>query len=236
MTYQLYYWPGLQGRGEFVRLALEDAGAPYEDVVRQGDMSEMTRLLAGSSAPQAFAPPVLRDGDLFLSQTANILMYLGRKHGLAPAEPMAYAANALQLTLADFVGEVHDTHHPFASGLTYEDQREAAKVRARHFLTDRVAKYLGYFEHVLAREGAEFLVGEAHSYVDLSMFQVIEGLTYAFPRATNGFGQVYPCLDRLRARVAARPKLTEYLGSDRRIPFNETGIFRRYPELDQDPV
>jgi glutathione S-transferase len=235
MTYQLYYWPGLQGRGEFVRLALEDADAAYEDVVREGGMAEMMRLLPCASA-QAFAPPVLRDGDVLLWQSANILFYLGRKHGLAPAGPMAYTANALQLTLSDLVDEVHETHHPLASGLYYEDQREAAKTRAGHFLADRVPKYLGYFEQVLAREGAEFLVGEAHSYVDLSMFQVLAGLKYAFPRATADFDQRYPLLTRLAARVAARPRLAQYLASDRRVPFNETGIFRRYLELDQDPA
>jgi glutathione S-transferase len=234
MTYQLYYWPGLQGRGEFVRLALEDAGAPYEDVARGGKqgMAAMTGLLAGAPDPAAFAPPVLRDGDIVLSQTANILMYLGARLGLAPAGPAAFVANALQLTVADLVAEVHDTHHPISPSLTYEDQREPAKARASDFLTHRLPKYLGYFERVLEAQGGEFMVGEAHSYVDLSVFQVIAGLACAFPRAMANRAARYPALRRLSARLEARPKLAAYLASDRRVPFNETGIFRHYPELE----
>jgi glutathione S-transferase len=234
MTYQLYYWPGLQGRGEFVRLALEDADAPYEDVARSGEegMAAMTALLAGARNPVAFAPPVLRDGDIVLSQTANILMYLGAKHGLAPSGPAAFAANALQLTLADLVAEVHDTHHPIASGLKYEDQREPARARAGDFLAHRLAKYLGFFGRFLQAQGGEFMVGKAHSYVDLSLFQVVAGLTYAFPHAMADFAAHYPALKRLSERVEARPRLAAYLASNRRVPFNETGIFRHYPELE----
>ena len=231
MTYRLYYWPGLPGRGEFVRLALEDAGAPYEDVVRQGEagMKAMTELLPGRQG-LAFAPPILQDGDLVISQTANILMHLGLRLGLAPEDEAGrLAANAL----ADLVGEVHDTHHPIAPDLYYEDQREAAKARASNFLAHRVGKYLGYFESVVGE--AACLVGERHSYPDLSMFQVIEGLVYAFPRAMSGFAERLPGLGRLRERIMKRPRLGEYLRSPRRLAFNETGIFRHYPELDQDP-
>lgn len=236
MTYKLYYWPGLQGRGEFVRLALEDAGAPYEDVARSGaaGMKAMSELLAGGQ-DVAFAPPVLQDGDLVVSQTANILMYLGPRLDLAPGgEGGRHLANGLQLTLADLVDEVHDTHHPIAPGLYFEEQRQEAKARARDFLDNRVPKYLGYFERVLGSSGGEFLVGGRHSYVDLSMFQVIEGLCYAFPRAMSGFADRLPGLARLRDRVSSRTRLTLYLQSARRVPFNETGIFRHYPELDQD--
>ncbi|HXU99568.1 MAG TPA: glutathione S-transferase [Caulobacteraceae bacterium] len=234
MTYQLYYWPGLQGRGEFVRLALEDAAAPYKDVARAGQdgMPAMTALLAGAPDPAAFAPPVLRDGDILVSQTANILMYLGARLGLAPTGPTAFTANGLQLTIADLVAEVHDTHHPITPGLTYEDQREPAKARTGDFLAHRLPKYLGYFERVLGAQGGEFMVGETHSYVDLSLFQVAAGLAYAFPRAMADFPSRYPALQRLSARVQDRPRLAAYFASDRRVPFNETGIFRHYPELD----
>lgn len=235
MTYRLYYWPGLPGRGEFVRLALEDAGAPYEDVVRQGEagMKAMIELLPARQGA-AFAPPILRDGDLVISQTANILMHLGPRLGLAPEDEAGrLAANALQLTLADLVDEVHDTHHPIAPDLYYEDQREEAKARASNFLAHRAGKYLGYFESLVGEVAC--LVGERHAYPDLSMFQVIEGLRYAFPRAMSGFAERYPGLARLRERVMERPRLGEYLRSPRRLAFNETGIFRHYPELDQDP-
>ena len=236
MTYKLYYWPGLQGRGEFVRLALEDAGAPYEDVARSGaaGMKAMSELLAGGR-DVAFAPPVLQDGDLVISQAANILIYLGPRLDLAPGDETGrHLANGLQLTLADLVDEVHNTHHPIAPGLHFEEQRQEAKARARDFLDNRAPKYLGYFERVLGNSGGEFLVGRRHSYVDLSMFQVIEGLCYAFPRAMSGFAGRLPGLAGLRERVSSRPRLTLYLESAPRVPFNETGIFRHYPELDQD--
>ncbi|HEY2483175.1 MAG TPA: glutathione S-transferase [Caulobacteraceae bacterium] len=235
MSYRLYYWPGLPGRGEFVRLALEDAGAPYEDVVRQGEagMKAMLDLLPGRQG-RAFAPPILEDGDVLISQAANILFYLAPRLDLAPADEAGrLAANGLQLTLADLVDEAHNTHHPIAPGLYFEDQREPAKARARDFIAHRAPKYLDYFESVLG--GTAHLVGSRHSYPDLSMFQVIEGLRYAFPRAMSGFAERYPGLARLRERVRERPRLAEYLRSPRRLAFNETGIFRHYPELDQDP-
>jgi len=236
MTYKLYYWPGLQGRGEFVRLALEDADAPYEDVARTGaaGMKAMTALLAGDQ-DVAFAPPVLKDGDLVISQAANILMYLGPRLGLAPDDEAGrHLANGLQLTAADLVDEAHNTHHPIAPSLYFEDQRQEARARTRDFLDNRAPKYLDYFERVLGNSGGEFLVGGRHTYVDLSMFQVIEGLRYAFPRAMSDFADRLPGLTGLRERVSSRTRLALYLQSPRRIPFNETGIFRHYPELEQD--
>jgi glutathione S-transferase len=241
MTYKLYYWPGLQGRGEFIRLALEVAGADYVDVARLPDgngqgLSALMAMLTSPSEPRPpFAPPFLQDSDLIVSQVANILLYLGPKLGLAPAgEPLRAFANGLQLTVADLVAEVHDTHHPISPMLRYEDQKEAAKARAAAFIAERIPKYLGYFESIVARNpaGDAHAVGDALSYVDLSLFQIIEGLTYAFPGAMSASAGRYPALDRLHDAVAALPSIARYLASERRIPFNETGIFRHYPELD----
>jgi glutathione S-transferase len=242
MAYELFYWPGIQGRGEFVRLALEEAGADYVDVARasgQGrGMPAMKKALQSRTEPHVpFAPPFLRDGDLVLSQVANILMYLGPKLGLAPKEePLRYIANALQLTITDVVAEVHDTHHPLATTLYYEDQKDVAKARAADFLKHRLPKYAGYFERVLKQNpaGDKHIIGDSLTYVDLSLFQWIEGLHYAFPRAMKGFGAAYPALGALRKRVRARPRIALYLKSERRLAFNESGIFRHYPELDQD--
>jgi glutathione S-transferase len=242
LAYELYYWPGLQGRGEYVRLALEEAGAPYLDVAQEGSGDEngvpaMLSLLDGKSVPHPpFAPPFLRIGEQIIGQTANILLYLGAHHGLAPrAEAGRLWAHQLQLTIADFVAEIHDTHHPIASGLYYEEQRSEAKRRAGDFLANRAPKYLGYFERVLEcnPRGDKHLVGARLSYPDLSLFQIVEGLRYAFPRAMARLEPDCPRLLALHDRVAARPRISAYLASGRRIAFNETGIFRRYPELDE---
>lgn len=240
--YELYYWPMLQGRGEFVRLALEEAGAPYLDVARRpeseggGIQALLGRLREGPDLPPPFAPPFLKAGDLVIAQTANILLYLGRHHGLAPPDEAGeLAAHQLQLTVADLVNEVHDTHHPIGSALYYEDQKAEAKQRATGFLEQRMPKFLDYFERTLQcnphGEGRH-LVGSALSTVDLSVFQVLEGLAYAFPRAFERAKTRIPGLLELRTAVAERRRIAAYLGSKRRIPFNEHGIFRHYPELD----
>jgi len=242
MAYELYYWPGIQGRGEFVRLALEDAGADYVDVARRpaksggGVRALMAMLDSKSSAQIPFAPPFLKDGDVVISHVANILLYLGSRLGLAPEdEAMRHFAHGLQLTITDFVAETHDTHHPISTELYYEDQKEAAKANAAAFIEERIPKFMGYFERVLKQNpaGDAHPVGASHSYVDLSLFQMIEGLHYAFPRGMAGFAKTHPRLERMRERVRRRPNIAAYLKSDRRTPFNESGIFRCYPELDR---
>jgi glutathione S-transferase len=239
MAYELYYWAGIQGRGEFVRLALEEAGAEYVDVARRpGGEQAMMRLLAGDEGEQVpFAPPFLKAGDLLIAQTANILLYLGAHHGLAPGDEAGRLwAHQLQLTIADFVDEAHDTHHPIASGLFYEDQPREAKARAADFRKSRTPKYLGYFEQVLEHNSAshEHLVGTELTYADLSLFQIVAGLRYAFPRMMARLEPKYPRVVAIHDGVAARPRIAAYLASDRRIPFNQHGIFRRYPELDAE--
>ena len=234
MRYELYYWPGIQGRGEFVRLALEDAGADYADVARQkGGMPKMMRLLEDNLSEPPFAPPFLKAGKLLIAQTANILLFLGERHGLAPKnERGRLFVHQLQLTIADAVAEAHDVHHPVASGLYYEDQKREAKRAAHHFTQERVVKYLGYFERVLAGGGGPFLLGKRASYADLSLFQLIEGLRYAFPLNMRRMEKTLRWVPGLCERVATRPRIADYLASDRRIPFNENGIFRHYRELD----
>jgi glutathione S-transferase len=234
MRYELYYWPGIQGRGEYVRLALEDCGADYADVARGGrGMAAMMKMLEAGSATPPFAPPFLKAGRLLIGQTANILLYLGSRHGLAPkAEPGRLWVHQLQLTIADFVLEIHDTHHPLGPSLYYEDQRGPAKKRTSEFWNARVPKYLGYFEQILQDNGGVYLTGRRVSYADLSLFQIVEGLRYAFPKRMKAFERKIPGLVELRDRVAARANIKAYLASDRRIAFNEDGIFRRYPALD----
>jgi glutathione S-transferase len=233
MRYQLYYWSGIQGRGEFVRLALEDAGAVYVDVARElGDDAIMPFLQGERAGALPFAPPFLKSGRTLIAQTAAILQYLAPRLKLVPAGASArHYAHQLQLTIADLVAEVHDTHHPIASGLYYEDQRAAAKQRSEDFRQHRLPKYLGYFEDVLVRsDGRHALSG--HSHVDLSLFQIMCGLDYAFPHAMRRLRRKVPHLCGLAERVAERPRIAAYLASPRRLAFNEDGIFRHYPELD----
>jgi glutathione S-transferase len=241
MRYELYYWPGIQGRGEFVRLALEDAGADYVDSAlvpeeEGGGVPAMMRLLEGEDVERpAFAPPFLKAGRQLIGQTANILLFLGGRLDLAPRDAAGRLwTHQLQLTLADFVVEIHDTHHPLGATLYYEQQKAAAKRRSRDFLAHRLPKFLGYFERVLRRNSASGpgMVGNRITYADLSMAQVIAGLRYAFPSASRKTLAGCPRLCALHDRVFARPRLKRYLSSDRRIAFNNDDIFRRYPELD----
>jgi glutathione S-transferase len=237
--YELYYWPSIQGRGEFVRLALEEAGAPYVDVARGKDgMKAMMKKMGGDAkTPPLFAPPFFKDGDFVIAQTANILAYLGPRLKLVPRDDESRArALELQLTIADLVVEAHDAHHPIGAEFYYEDQKPSAKRRALSFLGARIPKFLGYFESRLAHGGGKFFVGTRLSYVDLSAFQFLSGLEYAFPNAMQRQAPRIPLLLALRDRVAARPNIAAYLASKRRIPFNEHGIFRHYPELDPKKV
>jgi len=235
MPYELYYWPTIQGRGEFVRLALEEAGADYIDVARgPKGISAMMRMMKNAEHPP-FAPPFLKDGDLVIGQTATILLYLGARHGLAPKDPAGGLwTNQIQLTVSDFVAEAHDTHHPIGVSLYYEDQREEALRRAEDFRTNRIPKFLDWFERILARNpsGEAHLVGDKATYADLSLFQVVEGLTYAFPKTMRRALKSVPLVVALHDAVAARPRIKAYLASERRLPFNEEGIFRSYPELE----
>ena len=235
MGYELYYWPGIQGRGEIPRLILEDAGATYRDVAREpGGMKRMDRVLAGDeSALLPFAPPFLRAGRLWLAQSALIASYLGEQLDLAPrTEQARLAARTLMLTLADFIDEIHDTHHPVAVEKYYAEQKSAAAQRATSFREARMPKFLRYLERNIERSGHGVLVGRAVTYVDLAAFQIVAGLRYAFPRAFGRRAKQVKQLLALHDRVARRPALAAYLASDRREPFSEHDIWRRYPELD----
>ncbi len=236
MRYQLFYWPEIQGRGEFVRLALEDAGAAYDDAARKaGGVDRMLAMMKGVRDKRPpFAPPFLKAGRLTIAQVANILFYLGPRLKLAPRDEAGRLwLHQVQLTVTDFVKEIHDVHHPLGRGLYYEDQKPEAKRYATGFLDERAPKYLGYFERLLDKSGGPYLLGRKSSYADLSFFQLIEGLRYAFPKGMKRIERKVPRVVAVRDRVAARPRIKAYLGSPRRIAFNEMGIFRHYPELDR---
>lgn len=237
MRYELYYWPSTPGRGEFVRLALEEGGADYVDVARKkGGMVRMMRLMEGPRvATPSYAPPFLKAGSQLIGQTANILLYLGGRLGLAPAsEAGRIWTHQIQLTIADFVDEVHDTHHPIASSLYYEDQKREAHLRAADFRKNRMPAYLDYFEKILARnpQGPRHLVGARATYADLSLFELVAGLSYAFPNAFARQARRHQHIMALHDRVKERPRIAAYLASPRRLPYDQVGIFRHYEELD----
>jgi glutathione S-transferase len=241
--YELYYWPTIQGRGEYVRLALEEAGASYRDVARESGrgagVDALLHFLQGRSVHRPpFAPPFLRSGRLVVGQTANILQFLGPRHALVPNSHSGRLwIHELQLTIADLVAEVHDTHHPVSVSQYYEDQKKEARRKAADFLKNRIPKYLGYFEKILGsrHSGNRYLLGAKLSYADLSLFQIVAGLSYAFPRTMVSAARKYRHLFALHARIQERPRIAAYLASPRRIPFNEDGIFRHYPELESSP-
>jgi glutathione S-transferase len=234
MTYDLWYWPSIPGRGEFVRLAMEAGGILYRDCAREEGAEALMADMKRRTTQPPFAPPYLVAGNLCIAQTANILLFLGDRHGLGPTdEGQRFFAHQLQLTIADMVAEAHDVHHPAGVGLYYEDQKAEAARRAEEFRGKRMPKFLSYFERVLAAHG-RWLLGEHWTYADLSLFQLVEGLAYAFPRRMAALAKDIPLTLALRDRVHALPELGAYLASDRRMAFNEDGIFRHYPELDGD--
>ena len=238
MRYELYYWPTIQGRGEFVRLALEEAGADYVDVARRsgkrGVAAMMKIIEGGRSARPPFAPPFLKAGKLVIGQTANILLYLGGRLGLAPRDEAGRLwVHQLQLTITDLVVLIHDTHHPITGYLYYEEQRAAAKLATKYFWRHRLPKFLRYFERVLANSGGPYLIGRKLTYADLSLFQIVEGLRYAFPKRMKRFERKVPRVVALHDRVAKRPRIAAYLVSPRRIAFSQWGIYRYFKELDR---
>ena len=163
MRYELYYWPTVQGRGEFIRLALEEAGADYVDAARRpgrrGVPAMMNLMQNGRLARPPYAPPFLKAGKTIVAQTANVLLFLGPRLNLAPREEAGRLwAHQLQLTISDLVVEIHDTHHPVSSWLYFEEQRPAARRRTNDFWRYRVPKYLGYFERVLKNKGVNELI------------------------------------------------------------------------------
>ena len=238
MRYELYYWPTIQGRGEFIRLALEEAGAEYVDVARKPGargVPAMQKFLDGKRGPHVpFAPPFLKAGKVVVAQTANILLFLGGRLKLSPRDEAGRLwAHQLQLTISDLVVEIHDTHHPISGWLYFEEQRPAAKRRTADFWRYRVPKFLGYFERILHKNGGRYLIGRRLSYVDLSLFQIVEGLRYAFPKRMKRFEKKVPRVIGLHDRVAQRPRVKAYLESKSRIEFSQWGIYRRFKELDR---
>ncbi len=233
MAYDLWYWPSLQGRGEFVRLPLEAAGIAYVDRAREAGEEGLMADLNDRTGRTPFAPPYLDDDGLVVAQVANILLYLGERHAIAPSGAADRLwLNQLQLTIADLVAEVHNVHHPVAMMDYYDDQKPEAARAAKQFRDERLPKFLGHFEDAAQANPGDWLTGDRWSYGDTSLFQLVEGLRYMFPRRMKTLEPDYPALIRIRDQVADLPGIRAYLQSDRRIAFNTDGIFRHYPELD----
>jgi len=235
MAYDLWYWPSIPGRGEFVRLALEAAGIDYLDRARDDGAEALIADMAARTGHAPFAPPYLASEGLVVAQVANILMFLGERHGLGPSS-MADRLwlNEVQLTVADIVAEVHDVHHPVATGAYYDEQKPEAARAAAQFREERLPKFLAWFEKAIDCNPGDWMIDGRWTYGDTSLFQLVEGLRYMFPRRMATLEPDYPGIRRIHAMVAELPGIRAYRRSDRAIPFNEDGIFRHYPELDAE--
>ncbi len=240
MPYELYYHRIHQGRGEFVRLGLEEAGVEYVEMAGTVPAEDSRGFILNAMTDPSldtppFAPPFLRAGDLVISHVANILMYLGEHHGLAPGDEAGRLwTHSLQLTMTDFVKEIHDTHHPIANMLYYEDQKAEALRKTEDFRANRAPKFFGYFDRIMEsnKAGDSWLVGDKLTYADLSLYQIVAGLRHGFPRLMAALEPKVPRVAALHDRVAARPRIAAYLASPRCQPFDNVGVFRHYPELD----
>ncbi|KAL1639271.1 hypothetical protein SLS58_008113 [Diplodia intermedia] len=254
-TYELLYHPGIPGRGEYIRLVLEAAGTPYSEPAREKGKAGYDAVLATCSPsstgdadgnPPVFAPPALRvpgagrDGKaLVIAQTPNIIQYLAPKVGLAPAdEADALHASQIMLTALDLSNETHDSHHPIAVSLYYEDQKDAAKQRAKDFRENRIPKFFSYFERSLKGNeesgGGKYLVGDKLTHADTTVWQVIDGLLFAFPKELEARKEEFPLIfGKFYPGIKEEKGLKEYLASDRRLKYSQ-GLYRHYPELDRE--
>ncbi|MGN6374198.1 MAG: glutathione S-transferase [Sphingomonas sp.] len=233
MAYKLWYWPSIQGRGEFVRLPLEAAGIDYIDCAREEGAGALVDKMEALTGREPYAPPFLELDGTVIAQTANILLYLSERHDLAPsAMADRLWLNQLQLTIADMVAETHNVHHPIAVGQYYADQKDAAAANAAQFRDERMPKFLSHFERAAQANDGDWLIDGRWTCADTSMFQLVAGLRYMFPKRMKALEPDLPGLVRIHDQVADLPGIKAYLKSDRRIPFNTDGIFRHYPELD----
>lgn len=246
-TYELIYWPSIPGRGEFIRLIFEEAGAPYSDVAKNPDEAMKAVMDYGSAKnlgddtnPAVFAVPVLNHGDLTIHQTPTILQYLAPKFGLAPKEGHGvWHLNQIVLTILDGLSnEIHDTHHPLGTNLYYEDQKPEAKRRAKSFREERLPKYLRYVQRLLDSKTSgdgPWLYGGGLTYADLVLFQALDGTKFAFPKSIEKLEKSgdYDGVFKLYQAVKERPNIKQYLESDRRAAYSD-GIYRYYPELEEE--
>lgn len=233
MSYDLWYWPSIPGRGEFVRLALEAAGVSYRDRARDDGAEALIDDMDSRAGIRPFAPPYLVDGDFAIAQTAHILAWLADRHDFGAGDLSGdLALIQLQLTVSDIVAEAHDTHHPIAGSAYYEDQKDAATRSTKAFREERIPKFFDYFEDALSANDGAFVLGGKWSHIDTSLFQLVEGLRHAFPQLMAALEGDYPKLVACRDAVANLDGIAAYCASERRIAFNEDGIFRHYPELD----
>ncbi|GAA6016890.1 hypothetical protein JCM11491_006903 [Sporobolomyces phaffii] len=256
--FELIYHAAIPGRGEFIRLFFEATATPYKDSALIQGQSAILPYLNGSfpghdANPLPFAPPILRHGDVVISQTSNILLYLAThlespidlspsssSLDTAPAtatvqDTSIYHVQSLALTILDLNNETHDTHHPVSVSSYYEDQKEPALLKARDFRQNRVPKFFKYFEALLEREaerGGWLVRGGVPSYADLCLFQVVDGLKFAFPNLLSKLLPLHPRIRDHHERVKSAKRIKEYLDSDRRQEYS-MGVFRYYEELDE---
>jgi len=231
---QLWYWPDLPGRGEFIRLFCEAGEVDYTDMAREQGADALVEHMHGLEGRRPFAPPYIEDDGIVVGQTPLVLQYLSDKHGLGSGEMETdLQLFQLQIDIADFVEEVHSVHHPIAHDLFYADQMDAAFEKAGYFRAQRIPKFLIHFDNAIAAGGGPFSLGQQWSHVDTSLFQLMEGLDYAFPNYMKEMQGSWPHLEGLQGIVPEIEPLAEYLASERRIEFSEDGIFRHYEELDE---
>ncbi|MCB2067741.1 MAG: glutathione S-transferase [Erythrobacter sp.] len=234
MSLELWYWPEIPGRGEFIRLFCAAGEIDYVDMARVENADALVEHMHALEGMRPFAPPYIVDGDVVIGQTPLILQYLSDREGLGSGEmEVDLKLFQLQMDIADFVQEVHSVHHPIASELHYADQMAEAFDRAQNFRANRLPKYLIHFDNALAANGGPFSLGQQWSHVDTSLFQVMEGLDYMFPNYMAAMQGSWPYLEGLQGAVPEIDGLADYLASEERIEFNENGIFRHYEELDE---
>jgi glutathione S-transferase len=192
-----------RGRAEVTRLVLAEAGVQYEE--ENFAVPEGFAALKKSGRLPFLAVPIWEDNGFTLAQSAAIANHIARAHGLRGKNPREEALVDQALGAAEDVREEYRK-------LMRADASKRAEVRAE-LLSTSLPRWFGHLERQLGATG--YFVGGSITVGDLAIWYAIE------IGKDNGFGAALADCPKLNAwfdRVAARPKIAEYLKSPKRWP------------------
>ena len=204
MAYRLFYWEK-RGRGEQIRLLLNELGQEYEDVYVPMNEEFMKLKRQGPGTLYFGSVPMLEDGDFKLAQGPVIMNYLGRKHGLMPAdlqpaaktEAMVVGAEDMRMAYFRLLGDGREEKQAKFVGGAWND------------------RWLSAWSGLIELNGdTGYLVGSTLTQADLAVWDALDAIITWIDGATfASFARV----QKFYESIKARPAIASYLASDRRI-------------------